>query len=171
MFSDNRCKFAYMNTYSDRLKSAMEEAGYGGPGGQTKLAKEIGARSQTINQAVSGGSKELSATFHVRACMRLGVLPLWLSEGKGRRYELEMVVVDEANRTYLETNLVNPVAHMVAESSPQIDFTPTPRAQLSDTETRMVRLLREQPDDVVESLAALIDTITRHHRKPPQTGA
>lgn len=76
-----------MNTYGERLQSAMQEAGFGGPGGQTKLANEIGARSQTINQAVNGGSKELSATFHVRACMRLGVRPLWLSEGRGPRYE------------------------------------------------------------------------------------
>ena len=76
-----------MNTYGERLESAMQEAGFGGPGGQTRLAKEIGARSQTINQALKGGSKELSATFHVRAAMRLGVRPLWLSEGRGPRHE------------------------------------------------------------------------------------
>lgn len=88
MFTSERCKFAYtMNTYGERLESAMQEAGFGGPGGQSQLAREIGARSQTINQAIKGGSKELSATFHVRACMRLGIRPLWLSEGRGPRYE------------------------------------------------------------------------------------
>lgn len=76
-----------MNTYGERLESAMQEAGFGGTGGQTRLAKEIGARSQTINQALKGGSKELTATFHVRACLRLGIRPLWLSEGRGPRYE------------------------------------------------------------------------------------
>jgi hypothetical protein len=76
-----------LDTYGGRLASAMHEGGFGGPGGQSQLAKEIGVRSQTINQALSGGSKELSATHHVRVCLRLGVRPLWLSEGKGARYE------------------------------------------------------------------------------------
>ena len=74
-----------MDTYSARLASAMSEAGLGEPGGQSRLAKAIGCRSQSINQALGGSV--LGAIYHVRACMRLGVMPLWLAEGRGPRYD------------------------------------------------------------------------------------
>lgn len=74
-----------MDTYAGRLASAMSEAGLGEAGGQSQLAKAIGCRSQTINQALSGSV--LGALYHVRACIRLGVMPLWLSEGRGPRYD------------------------------------------------------------------------------------
>lgn len=63
----------------------MEDAGFGEAGGQSRLAREIGCLSQSINQALAGG--KLKTDYHVRVCIRLGVRPLWLSEGRGLRYE------------------------------------------------------------------------------------
>lgn len=74
-----------LDTYAARLDSAMKAAGFGDVGGQSRLAKAIGCRSQTINQALNGSV--LSAIYHVRACIRLGVMPLWLSEGRGPRFD------------------------------------------------------------------------------------
>lgn len=74
-----------MDTYAGRLASAMSEAGLGEAGGQSRLAKAIGCRSQTINQALGGSV--MGAIYHVRACIRMGVMPLWLSEGRGPRYD------------------------------------------------------------------------------------
>jgi hypothetical protein len=74
-----------MDTYAARLASAMREAGFGEQGGQSRLAREIGCLSQSINQALQGG--KLKTDYHVRICIRLGVRPLWLSEGRGARYD------------------------------------------------------------------------------------
>lgn len=74
-----------MDTYAARLEAAMQDAGFGEQGGQSRLAREIGCLSQSINQALSGGT--LKTAYHVRVCIRLGVRPLWLSEGRGLRYD------------------------------------------------------------------------------------
>ena len=73
-------------TYGERLASAMAECGFEVEGGQSKLARAIGNNSQSINQAINNGSN-LRAVYHVRACIRLGIRPLWLSEGRGLRYD------------------------------------------------------------------------------------
>jgi hypothetical protein len=74
-----------LDTYAARLASAMEVADFGGKGGQSQLAREIGCLSQSINQALGGTT--LKSLYHVRACIRLGIRPLWLSEGRGLRYD------------------------------------------------------------------------------------
>lgn len=74
-----------LETYGQRLASAMEEAGFPARGGQSKLAKSIGCTSQTVNQALKGLT--LGAIYHVRASIRLGIRPLWLAEGRGQRYD------------------------------------------------------------------------------------
>lgn len=89
-FDDFPCKLAYsmestLETYAERLASAMKIAGFGDVGGQSALAKAIGCRPQTINQALNGLT--LGALYHVRVCMRLGIQPLWLVEGRGHRYD------------------------------------------------------------------------------------
>lgn len=155
MFTVRRCKFAYtMNTYGERLQSAMQEAGFGGPGGQTKLANEIGARSQTINQALKGGSKELTATFHVRACLRLGIRPLWLSEGRGPRYEssgpVHGVIGGADASLFHETNVVQllPPATGVVQDG---------RAPYGDEDQRLMNKLRRRPPAFQAAIAQLID--------------
>lgn len=73
-------------SYGDRLASAMDECDFAAEGGQSRLARAIGNNSQSINQAINSSSN-LRAVFHVRACIRLGIRPLWLSEGRGLRYD------------------------------------------------------------------------------------
>lgn len=153
-----------METYGQRLQSAMQEAGFGGTGGQTRLAEEIGARSQTINQAIKGGSKELSATFHVRACMRLGVRPLWLSEGKGIRYERSGPVavlpgatdpkqIDEVRRLFLsrEGSESQATELLTAEA---------PRVEYQGADRQLLAKLRSRPpafQALVENLIEMAD--------------
>lgn len=155
MFTVQRCKFAYtMNTYGERLQSAMQEAGFGGPGGQTKLANEIGARSQTINQALKGGSKELTATFHVRACLRLGIRPLWLSEGRGPRYErsgpVHGVIGGADASLFQETNVVQllPPATGVVQDGV---------VPYGDEDQRLMNKLRRRSPAFQAAVAQLID--------------
>lgn len=132
----------------------MQEAGFGGPGGQTKLANEIGARSQTINQALKGGSKELTATFHVRACLRLGVRPLWLSEGRGPRYERGgpvLGVVGGADASlFQETNVVQLLPHATHAVQDGI-------AAYGDGDQRLMDKLRRRPPAFQAAIAQLID--------------
>jgi hypothetical protein len=154
-----------MNTYGERLQSAMQEAGFGGPGGQTRLADEIGAKSQTINQALKGGSKELSATFHVRVCMRLGVRPLWLSEGKGPRYERSGSVaalpgaaepqhLSESRRLFLLRDASGSGAtELVADDLPRDD--------INSAERRLMAKLRSRPAAFQAAVATLIDLADR----------
>lgn len=157
-----------MNTYGERLESAMREAGFGGPGGQSRLAEQIGARSQTINQALKGGSKELSATFHVRAAIRLGVKALWLSEGRGPRYEpagpqAAVFGADDFRpyTTQVEGRL--PAAYqapMLGRAAPLMAMdsgTSGSHDQYEDTE-RLVRLLRELPKPMRDAIKTLIYT-------------
>lgn len=73
-------------SYGDRLASAMDECDFSTEGGQSRLARAIGNNSQSISQALNSSSN-LRAVFHVRACIRLGIRPLWLSEGRGLRYD------------------------------------------------------------------------------------
>lgn len=75
-----------LETYGQRLASAMAVAGFPVRGGQSKLGRAIGCTSQTVSQAINR-NLTLGAVFHVRASIRLGVRPQWLAEGRGQRYD------------------------------------------------------------------------------------
>ena len=137
------------NSYADRLASAMEEAGFGGQGGQSRLAEEVGAKSQTINQALGGGSKVLSAIFHCRVAHRLGVRAYWLSEGQGARYEPPMQVP-------LIGNTDQGLGLMVAEETVAYGNDPFDANSLTLPERHLISTLRRRPPSVVAAVSHLV---------------
>lgn len=119
------------NTYAERLRWAMDRAGYGGVGGQTSLAKTVGVSSQSINQAVTGSAKSLSAQAHCRVCQLLQINPVWLADG-----------VDQPDDT----------------SAFGLEVTNTTAVPLTDEELRMLRQMRTLPAAMQSALRALVTT-------------
>lgn len=82
MVSASRCNVAFMNsTLSDRMQSAMQEAGVS----PKELADACGVRVQAVYQWRSGAIKKLEGMNLVKAAARLGVRSQWLGEGRGPR--------------------------------------------------------------------------------------
>lgn len=68
-----------MNSYSDRLKQALEQAGVS----VRQLSADLGISYQAIYSVLNGGSKSLSARNNEEAARRLGVSSRWLASGIG----------------------------------------------------------------------------------------
>lgn len=68
-----------MNSYSDRLKQALEQAGVS----VRQLSADLGISYQAIYSVLNGSSKSLSARNNEEAARRLGVSSRWLASGIG----------------------------------------------------------------------------------------
>lgn len=70
-----------MNTLADRLNEAMEETGKT----PHDIATACGAKVQAVYQWQSGATKELSAYNLLKTAGALGVSPMWLLRGIGKK--------------------------------------------------------------------------------------
>lgn len=76
---------ADMDTYSERLISAMQAAAVGAQ----QLARHLGVSIQAVNKAVDGKTSALSAPNNSKAARLLGVDSDWLATGEGSRVSEE----------------------------------------------------------------------------------
>ena len=68
-----------MNTWHERLKKAMEEAGMS----PADLARAVGASTASVSEWTNGITRELKATNSERVCAALKINHRWLILGKG----------------------------------------------------------------------------------------
>lgn len=76
-----------IQTLGTRLRRSRDEANLS----QDALAKAIGATRSAISQAELGMSHSLNAENLIRAALRMGKSPLWLSTGEGPENSTEAI--------------------------------------------------------------------------------
>lgn len=90
-----------MNTFAERVRSAMEEAGHT----QSSLARAVGVTRASISFWLNGQTKEITGDNLLKAASALNVSPVWLAIGKGPRKEASEADVAAPTARSLERSL------------------------------------------------------------------
>lgn len=72
-------RLTYMSTLAERVALAMRKSGVS----QAELARAVGIKPPSVNNWLSGATKELKGNSTTRAARAMGVSAHWLATGKG----------------------------------------------------------------------------------------